>query len=102
MKSKQTQIVNEKSDKYIERMTSKIQKEVARQQSIEQNVGVINEISSRIEQSNAERSRIAEDRKKETRLFDKIGMAIEDRKLESQLSSLENQRDFQDFVGRHR
>lgn len=100
--SKQTQIVNENSDKYIERMTSKIQKQVARQERIEQNVEVINEISSRIEQSNAERSRIAEDRKKETRLFDKIGMAIEDRRLESQLSSLENQRDFQDFVGRHR
>ena len=100
--SKQTQIVNENSDKYIERMTSKIQKQVARQERIEQNVEVINEISSRIEQSNAERQRIAEDRKKETRLFDKIGMAIEDRRLESQLSSLENQRDFQDFVGRHR
>ena len=100
--SKQTQIVNENSDKYIERMTSKIKKQVTRQERIEQNVEAINEISARIEQNKAERSRVAEDRKKETKLFDKIGMAIEDRRLESQISSLENQRDFQDFVGRHR
>ena len=100
--SKQTQIINEKSDEYIERMTAKIQKHVARQANIEQNVNAINAIADRIEQTNAERNRIAMDKQKENRLFDRIGMAFEDRKLESQLSNLEVQRDIQDFVGRHK
>lgn len=99
--SKQQQIVNDNDQKYIDRVTEKLQAYLAKQKRVERSVDKINKISERIGLNKEEMRNLEEDIKNEEHFFERIGMRIEDGRIKRETSRLSNEMGREDFYGRH-
>jgi hypothetical protein len=90
------------TENYIKKVAIKIARYLEQQKKIEQSIERISNISNRIDQNMEERNKLAFDKQVESKLFDKIGASLEDKRLQVETMGLEAQRGLEDLLGRSR